>query len=226
MRKYLVILLLLSSTVNSADILETFTDYRETIRRAFDVAIDDEAYASDSTINQFVRISVATLVAPIRSNKKIFTDTTLFLDENYPLDSTITTIYGVYWKSEDSVKALDYVPVGQWSKSLGDLKKFLAESELSFEQRPYYYDFTDDELLLYPVPIRNGDTLKIMALRKVPSLSAVDSLATIPQNYRAPVFHYACYLLARAKQHPLTNNYKADFAESMALVREEKLEAP
>ncbi len=226
MRKYLVILLLLASTSYSADILETFTDYRETIRRAFDVAIDDTDYASDSTLNQFVRISVATLVKPIRSNKKIFIDTTLFLTESYSLDSSITNIYGVYWKSEDSVVALDHVPVGQWSKNLGDLKKFLAESDLPLSARPYYYDFTDDELLLYPVPVKIGDTLKIMALRKVPSLAAVDSLATIPQDYRAPVFHYACYMLARAKQHPLTNNYKADFAESMALVREERVEAP
>ncbi len=218
MRKYLLIILLASS-VQGADILENFKNYRHLIRQAFDVDTVDTDFMDDSTLNQFVRISVITLTAPLQSNKKIFTDTTVFRQKQYALDSTIVTIYDVFWEKQDTIRPLAYMKVGNWSKGIGDLKKFLADEGQSLEKRPYFYDFTDDEILLYPTPINGGDTIKIMALRKVPSLSAVDSLATVPQNYRAPIYHYACWLVARAKQHPLKEDYRLGYTEAIAFLR-------
>lgn len=228
MKKYLVILLLLTSTSQSADILETFKNYRHNIRRCFDVDTSDVGFVSDSTLNEFIRISVITISPTIKATKKIFVDTTVFRRKTYSLDSTIVGIDNVFWEKGDSIKSLTYTPVDQWQAALGDLIKFLAEGE-ELERRPFLYDYTDDELLLYPTPIIGGDTIKIMAWRKIPSIAAVDSLAIIPQNYRSAILHYACYMVARAKQHSLKNDFKDDYREAMSFILSNegsKVEAP
>ena len=204
--------LVLCTPVSAADILGTFSDYTYLLRQAFSVKVSDTFYLSDTIAHQFVRLSVVTLGPMLRGDKAVFHDTTVYHKDHYGLDTTIWGISSVQWIHDDSVKTLDRIPQSLFGKTYKPLAK---TAQTSVERRPYYYDHIEDTLFVFPVPIRNGDTLRIVAWRKVPSIAASDNLSGIPQKYRSPIFHFAAYLIARAKQHPLVGLYRQDYQEAM-----------
>ena len=211
----LFLLLVLPSVLKAADILETFADYSYMLRRAFHQDTANRDFLDDTTANQFVRFAVVTLMPVLRADKAVFTDSLIYAKSAYLLDSTLLGITAVYWFSVDSVKVLDRVPMSLWKLHY---QKLLKDADKALHRRPYFYDYTDDTLFIYPTPVINGDDIRIVGWRKIPSLAAVDSLVNIPQKFRAPIFHYAAWLVARARQHPLLGEYKAAYVESMRFV--------
>jgi len=204
--------LFLSTNVFAADVLGTFSDYTYLLRQSFNVDTSDQAYLSDTIAHQFVRLSVVTLGPMLRGDKAVFHDTTVYHKDHYGLDTTIWGISSVQWVHADTVKTLKWIPQSRFGETY---QQMAAPAQTAVERRPYFYDHIDDTLFVFPAPIRNGDTLRIVAWKKVPSIAASDNLSGIPQKYRSPIFHFAAYLIARAKQHPLTALYRQDYQEAM-----------
>ncbi len=219
MKKIVLILssfvLILSSNAFPADVLDGFTSYSHLSRTMFGVDTADKSFVSDTTIHDLVRLSVITLGPALRGNKGVFFDTTVYHRDMYGLDSTIWGVSSVQWIHGDTVKTLIRIPQNLFGETY---QKFAKAAEGPMERRPYFWDHIDDTLILFPVPIRNADSLRITAWRKVSSISASDNLASIPQKFRAPFVHYAAYLLARAKQHPLVQLYRQDYIDAMSLI--------
>lgn len=224
MKRFILISMLvfvLGTPVSAADILGTFADYTYLLRQSFNVDTSDTGYLSDTIAHQFVRLSVITIVPITHGTKGIFYDTTIYHKDHYNLDTLIWDIYSVQWIHEDTIKTLRRVPQHLFTEAFEKMfpQSLLGEAQTPIERRPYFYDHLDDKngkIFIYPAPIRNGDTLRIIAWSKVHDIVASDHLSNISQKYRSPIFHFAAYLIARAKQHPLVGLYRQDYQEAMA----------
>ena len=200
----------------SADLFETFDDYDRIIRLNLGVAASTTNFLTDTASHDYIRLAVATVVPTVRADKQLYNDTTVYLQSTYTLDSLIIGVLSIRWVSKDSTKVLKYLPSEQWSE---DIAQPLKDNEKSFYRRPQYYDFTDDQLILFPTPIQGGDSLLILGWRRIPSISAVDSLSTIPQNYRVAVLHYATWLIARDNQRSDVVLYRQAFTDAINLLQ-------
>jgi len=213
----LLIVLMLVSTVRSADLLENFTDYRHLMRMNLGVDTTDVEYLPDTNANQFIRVAAVTIVPITQSNKAIFIDTTAYKKSAYDLDSAILGIIAVQWVKQDTIKTFNYLPMEQWNLPFNEQLSDGSE-EFPKSRRPLVYEYIEGKLFLNPTPIMGGDTLRIIAWRKVLDIAVEDSLSTIPQQYRVPVLQYATWLAARSKQHPLTAMFKESYIEAIAIV--------
>lgn len=233
MRKNSIILLivfclLLPVYTQEADVLEGFTDYAAMLRMMFGhepAAVD---FVSDTTANSFLRLSIISLSPILKADKAVFWDTTVYFKSVYALDTTIWGIFGIEWIHADTNQPIDYVPRSEWKRRAKHEGKQiqLRKGVTPFERRPYYYDHIDDTLFLFPTPIIGGDSLRITAWRKVLSISASDNLDQIPQKFRAPIVHYAAWLIARSQQHPLTELYRLGFNESLQMALGASIKVP
>ena len=221
MRRILFILMLvpvlLWSTAQSADLLETYKDYRFMMRQLLGTDTTDKDYLSDTLANQMTRLSVSVVLPATRAIKTVLWDTTEFKKDAYTLDTTVTGIIAVQWRHNDTLKSLVHTPMEQWNQLLikraGD-----ASPNASSDRRPFVYDYIDGTVFIHPIPIEIGDSLRIIAWRRVPSIAAVDSLSLIPQQYRHPIVLYAAWQIARARQHGGAKALHEAFIEAMAMV--------
>ena len=217
MVRSLVVFLLLAGSVGAADFLEDFEAYRNLVRAKLNIDVSATAPLTDTIINDFVREAVITTMPLMRGDKIKVIDTTILRQNVYTLDSTILYIRSVLWNKYDSVKALLYKPQELWYNEVkdGTDPNTTVGKTNGYDKRPSFYDYDDDNLYVFPTPSIAGDTLEIYAYRKVPSISAIDSLAVIPQAYRIPVVLYATYLSAFAIGNPNTLAFLAQYEKAL-----------
>ena len=213
MKKILFILLLLiSGNVLSDDYANSFSEYRIQVKNAFGVRTDNSTWVSDTTMNDMIRQAVIAVGPIVRNKKETFSFLTVINQGAYDLDSTVLGLITVYYEKNDIIRTFSYAPKGHWREI------FPKDEKKDYILEPSYYDYIDDKLFLYPTPPVNGDTIKYEAFTKVNSISALDSLSLIPQQYRTAVLDYVCYRVAVLRQHPLTDVYYRNYKESIAII--------
>ena len=216
--------------VGGADILEDFAGYTEMLKMLFHVqsASTNTGFVDDTTAHQFVRLSIITLSPILKADKAMFIDTTRFFQSVYALDTALWGILGVEWVHADTNQPIEYMPRSQWREQTiaRGWPLMLRHATKKQSRRPYFYDHIDDTLFLFPTPIIGGDTLRITGWRKVSSIAASDNLDQIPQKFRAPIVHYAAWLLARARQHRFVNEYRLGFTEALNIALGASVKGP
>lgn len=221
MKKILLIfLLLLPLNVVADDLLDSLRDYQVGLRKAFCVDTASQSFISDAYADFWIRLSIASIVPATKADKAVIYDTTVFRQKTYALDTTIAGISGVQWVKYDTIKPLRYMSMENWQRGYGDLVRSLGDESGALERRPYFYDYSDSNLFLYPAPITGGDSLQIVCWRKTRSLMTDSSFASIPRMYRAAVLHYAAWMIARSKQNPLLEHFRQSYIESIQLAKE------
>ena len=213
MKKLLLVLFLMSQFVTSysADYAGNFAGYRAQVKNAFDVSTSNSTWVTDTVLNDLIRQGIIAVSPIIQARKKTYVTTTTYRVGTYNLDSAVVGVTDVYWSKNDSLKTLVYAPKEKWYQ----VETGLAGVGVGYNSRPSYYDWIDGKLFLYPVPARNGDTIKYEAYCKVSDISAKDSLLQIPQVYRTAVIDYVVYRVALSKQSPLLDAYYRNYVESI-----------
>jgi len=199
-----------------ADFLGTFDNYNDQIHIKLGLATSETSLLSDTNCNQFVREAVIATMPYIRGDKVVLNVTTTYRQNTYSLDSTLLGISAVFWSKNDSLKVLKYTPIENWGEVI---KTETSGKQNGYDKRPSSYDYIDDKLFVYPTPTYPyGDTLHVVAWRKVPDIAAYDSLSVIPQQFRNPILLYATYLAAYSMGHPMTELFKAEYEKAISLV--------
>ena len=211
---FFLLTLLLATSVLSADYADSFSEYRIQVKNALGVEITNSTWVSDTTMNDMIRQAVIAVGPIVRPKKEQFSFITTYMSGTYDLDSTVLGISDIYWRKNDSLKTFTYMPKQSWYQS----EVRVLTGKTGFEMQPTYYDFEDDKLFLFPIPINNGDTIVYDAFTKVIDVSASTDLSTIPQQYRTAILDYVCYRVAVLKQHPLTDIYYRNYQESISII--------
>lgn len=223
MKKLLIALMLLAVGVMATeDYLGKYADYRNQIKRRFNVGVTVTTEPwSDTTLNQFVRDAVVHHSRLMRG--PIFTDKIVSSADvgTYAMDTALVDILGVWWSKNDSTKSFLRVPREQWYTA----KITPLAGKAAFDYRPSYYDWSDSLLWLYPVPDGAGDTIVVQGWRRVPSIAASDNLSVIPQELRPTILDYVVWQIAMATSSPMVQMYMASYQQKLAdlgLRREQK----
>ena len=212
MKRLLICLVLLASTA-SAGFLGSFSGYRTQIKNKLNIAVAATSPLSDSVLNDFVREAVVTNVPLMQGIKVKVIDTLVKRQNAYTLDSTLLYVKSVVWNKYDSVKSLLYLPQELWYSK--EVKTTSGKKE--YDRIPSYYDYDDTYLYLYPSPsVVENDTLEIRGVRRMGSISTLDSLVLIPEVYQTPILLYATYLAAQAISNPMTPLLKVEYEKSLA----------
>ena len=219
MKKLLVLLILLlfCTTIQGADVLEVFQQYRHGIRQS--LGLDTASAAiSDTTLNEYVRRAVFQIIPLLKP--RLIEDLIVTTANNniYSLDTLTIGVSSVQWRRKDSAKSLIYAPREIWYQL--SVNPNLASEENLYNQRPSYYDYADSQIFLYPIPTIASDTFYIMSWYKLPTAFEKDSLFQIPVQYRLAVLGYATYLAGRSRQHPLTEIFYRDYQEIVAILKQ------
>lgn len=214
MKRWLFAILSIPLFATGADFLATMGSAREQIKWTLGYASTvTDGVLADTSLNQFIRegiVTVAPLVAGIKAEQSFVTS---YRVNKYALDTATLTVVSVFWQKNDSIKPLHLVPIGQW----GEQTHRTTSGKNRFLKRPSYYDWTDDNIYLFPSPTSPvADTIKIIAFQKVAGIAVAGTLDSLPQVYRLPVYKYALWRTAGALQHPLTNHYWQDYQQSLA----------
>ena len=209
-------LLLICGNILSSDFCETFEDYEWRIKGKLNLDTASTAI-SDTIMHQHIREAVIKVLPMIRGIKSIDTILTTANAGAYSLDSTVVGVLNVEWFKEDSLKTMLYSPKSGWYQYV---VKGLSGKK-GYEKRPSYYDYIDNLLFMFPIPISGGDSIEVSVYRKVNSISALDSLVLIPQKYRVAILEYATFLAASSIQSPLMAIFEKSFKESVATLRSE-----
>lgn len=212
----IIIVMIFAANVRSADYLETFVDYRWSMRRALGIDTTSQRVLDDTTANQFIRESVNRVLPTLRP--RLIEDTVVIsqYDNTYSLDTLTIGISSVEWRRRDSVKSFIYAPRSVWYQL--DINPNIIDEENPYDQRPSYYDYTDSLIFLYPVPAIASDTVYVLSWYKVPAIISADNLINIPVQFRTAVLRYAIYLVAQSRRHPLTELYLKDYETMIAVL--------
>jgi hypothetical protein len=168
---------------------------------------------TDSVLNQLIREAVVTVNPIIHGYKTTKTFLTSFESSTYPLDSLIG-IMSVQWRHGDSIRSIVYMPREKWVE-LQNQNTWGADNP--YLERPSVYDYTDDQITLFPVPT-SSDTIQIVGFQKIPNITIISQVSQIPQKYRVAILKYATWLVARAKQHPQALTFLNEYHESIAFL--------
>jgi len=209
MIRYLLIIMLISATASGADVLETLSDYRFTIRQQLNLGTlpNDTNVIGDSVLNNIVRLSAVLIVPSIKGDVFETTFVTVRGVSRYRIDSLFVGLFHAEWAKNDSVKSFLYLPKQVWyEKDLMPLN-----TKTGYEARPSYYDYVQDLVLLYPPPHIYDDTIRVMGWKRMAPIASDTLMTAIPQQYRPAVLARALYVAARSIQSPLTNDLKDDF---------------
>lgn len=216
MKKLLFVLLLLfTSSVSGADsYLDDFQHYRHKIRTALGMDTSSTAF-SDTTLNDLVRESIYHIIPTTQFRVREFSFATTYKNGKYALDTSIMEIIAVEWFELDSIKTMIYAPRNIWYS----LPLKLTSTEANpYPSRPSYYDNTDSLIFLYPLPIKAGDSVRILASTQLGD-TAINHPERIPIEFRNAVLKYTTYIAARSRSHPLTQIFWQEYQEAIVNTR-------
>lgn len=216
MKKLLIAILLLAASVGATDFCDSYGSYRNQVKRRLNVPIGTTTgIFADTVMNQIIREGLV-YTTGLRKSAKIVKKVVTTKDiVSYKIDSLIIDVSSVYWSKNDSIKPLQYMPIALWPTVLEGEKDSLT----GYDARPDFYNCSDTALFLAPVTSVTGDTIVVEGYRKIPSISAVDSVAVLPQKYRVIVIAYAVRAMAQALQHPMVEIFDRAFRESVTDIK-------
>lgn len=206
---------LLGTQVHCADFCATFGNYDDQIKRKLGIDPADTTLLPDTVTHDRVREAVIALMPIMQGDKITDSITTSYKQSHYSLDSLMEGVNYVIWSKNDSVKSLLYLPQNLWYQK----EPRTTVGKKGYDLRPSYYDYTDDQIFLYPTPSNAGDTIKIYGYASVSDIAAKDSLHIIPQKYRPTVLLYSTFLCAEAIGSPLTNSLYTQFQQMLDVTR-------
>ena len=184
-------------SVLAADFADDLAEIRLQVKSKLGIAENNITAINDSTLNRFIREAVVTLSPDIIGINRIDTVITLFKQNMYLLDTSVTQVTDVWWRKKDSIKSLTYLPRYQWYQQ--KLRTLMGKKD--YEARPAYFDFLkvrDDTcyLTVYPAPVIHSETLFVLSVAKVENISDATGLSSLSQTDRAKVVNYTAYLTA------------------------------
>lgn len=194
MKKILIALLLLAGSANAGQFLETFSEVRAQARAKLNIN-STSAYLTDSTANQYIREGMLFVNPMMMYDKEVKATVTTFKQNTYTLDTMFVGLISIEMSKNDSVKTLKYVPRGQWYEQYVEK----TTGKTGYDKWPSFYDYSDDQLFLYPTPTRAGDTVKMYGWQKVGDVDTVSTLTKVPEKYRLAVMFYVAYAAADAR---------------------------
>lgn len=199
-----LVLVLLTSQVMAADVLETWSDYSIAARRKLGLDTVSTGYLTDANARAFIREAVVQIVPISGARKEITTIITGYKDYTYTLDSTLVEILAIWWSKNDSIKTLQPLPPSAWSSQPHKTTEGHKNSQ-PFLKRPSFYHRVDTLLLIFPPPaVVWGDTLRIEGIHRIKIVLTDSTLTEIPQQYRIPVLNYVTWCAAFARQDTRT----------------------
>lgn len=212
MKRITLIALLIASSVLSAEYLSTFSAVRSEVKSALNIS--GTTYVSDSTLNGFIREAIVTTNPTLRGNKTVTSFVTSYYQNTYSIDTLLIDILSVEWSYNDSVKSLVYVPRSKWYEQAHKETK----DKSGYEKRPSFFDFTDDQIFLYPTPTKTGDTIRVLGVSRITGMDTLSSLATVPEEYRPAILKYVIWKVASSKQHPLSDRYYNEYVMARDMI--------
>lgn len=215
MRRWLVAIMLLSlaGSAQAGQFLETFDEVRAQARAKLNI-LSTSAYLTDSTANQYIREGMLALNPMVMYDKEVKTTVTTFKQNTYSLDTMMIGLISVEFSDGDSVKTLKYVPRGLWFEQY----THKTGGKTGYEKLPSFYDYSDDQLFVYPTPTRAGDTIKMYGWQKVGDLDTVSTLTKLPEAYRIAILHYVVYAAAEARSDPRTDRFFQNYQRATAVI--------
>lgn len=212
----LICILGLACSAN-AQILNTFTEVIKQARNDLNVDTADTDYLPAREGNARIRSGMSLvnrLLGDNRTNTAVVTAVNTY---KYGLPDSLTgtpdtvvlahsSITSVQWISADSNKTLIYVPRNLWSEQ----EHKQTKGQINWLAHPSNYDFYDDTIYLNPIPSM-VDTIYVTTIDNIYGLDTVTTLAKIHEDYRDAILKRVVYLTARARQHPLLQDYKDDY---------------
>lgn len=193
--------------------LDSLRHYQRDMRRHLNVDTASSNYCTDAVAGTLIRESIMTLLPVIRGKKTTWSTATTYRQGTYSLDSAALGIAAVVWSLNDSLKSLVYVPKSKWY----EMNHKSTSEKQDYLKRPSYYDYDDDNLYVFPVPTKAGDTLRISGWQHVAGLGAATDLSSIPQAYRPVILSYAVYLFARGKSKQNAEMFYRDLQFTITL---------
>ena len=198
MKKWLVIFLLLASSVSAGSFLDTRTNYYQQTRRKLGYEIGSTGLLSDTVAHCLLSEAVSAVLTPSKGLKRLTFITTTFEQNKYALDTTMIGIEDVWWQKNDSLKILKPIPISLWDTQE---HKTTKGQKLGYLKRPSFYDRTDSLLVLFPIPTQPvGDTLWIKGWHRFGDIDTTTSLVIIPEQFRLPILYYLTWSAADARQ--------------------------
>lgn len=216
----LFLTLLLACNALGADFAGSFSEYRSQIRLLLGLTTTNTTYGSDSTFNQCIRQSVIAVNPIIKGKKQTYKVAISSSVDSYTLDTGIIAVDNVEIFRTKTLKQLKYVS----RETFWQMPKDDNAGKTGKPALPDYYDWTDGSIYIWPPPevssvgTTSGDSLRITATKQIPSIAAVDSLVIIPQEYRTAIVQYATWLVARSRNHPMTEIFRRDAIEAIQMV--------
>ena len=217
MYRILFLLILLCSSVQSSDYLDSLRNMQVAIRSALHFDTLATGGLTDEETQRWIQEAVVTTMPLMRGIKGVDSFVTAGNQIAYSLDSTILGITSVRWSKNDTLKLLQYVPMEQWFevlkvvKTSDEIGKTLGKLKPA-DKRPSFYDYIDNEIYLYPVPtFPTGDTIKIVSWKKMTNILSDSSFTTIPTEYRVVILKYALWRAASSLEVPLAQLYYQDY---------------
>lgn len=230
-RNWLILVVVLSSQAFASDYLSTNATVIIYARSALGVSLTNTTYLSDSTGALWIRGGIAEIEPLLKTIKSVDSFITAYKQGVYALDSTVVGITGVLWSKNDSTKSLVFMPKEQWYKLVPEKDK-KDDTKSGYDIRPGYYDFDDDRIYLFPVPVVDAnvaggiaDTIKIFSWKSNSNNAAFDTtstLATMPQQYRKAVLQYVIWQAGQARQSVMSQVFKQDYNETLGKISQSK----
>lgn len=213
MRRITILFLVVAASgVMAGQYLATFAQVRSEVKNSLNIT--GTTYVTDSTLNGFIREGIVTVNPILRGVKATSAFVTSVRQNTYNLDSLTIGIMSVEWAKGDSVKTLTYMPRHLWYERLTKT----VFQEIEYAARPSYYDYTDNQIFLYPTPIISGDTIKVLGFKRITGIDTLTTLSAMPEAYRAAVYKYVLWRVAASKQHPMTQVYYGEYVAARDLI--------
>ncbi len=208
MKKLLLALLLMVSSVSAADYLGTYANLYAQVRVNMGLDSASSGPMSNAEMGILTRQGLMEAANIAHAIRKIRVATTTRGTYAYALDTSVIGVSGAEWVKGDTVKPL--VLIGDQSFKAESYRGGLV-GQHGMLGRPSWYRVTDDSLYLYPVPWITGDTIKMYTWEKPRNIDTLSTFAQLEPQYRQVVFHYVLWRVALAKTHPAATIFQNEY---------------
>lgn len=219
----LVLLLLVPVSLRSADFLDTQGDVANMVQNCLGKKTSTTSIA-DTTITKFAKMAAIDVNNATQALALADTILTTAYQENYTADS-MQAIWKIYFISKDTLINLVRVKIKDWD-TIYITPEILDpdddDAEDNIRSLPSHYDMENNRFIVYPIPVRAGDTLIVEGLRKIVNIESDSSFpGQLGLNYRTAIVYRTCYLVARSlKYSPSTiQGWADDYKEAITTIR-------
>lgn len=193
----LVVVLLPCLTLSADDFADSLLEQCALVKGNLGYRTDTDQLP-DSVVAKFIRMATIHVNNVLVGNKVTDTEVTVAYQEAYAVDSLIRPI-SVRFISKDTLISLKSVPVANFVDMYEEPQELTGKTKYS--AHPAFYDWVENTILLYPMPVIASDTIIIEGLGKIEGIMADTTFPSdIPIYFRPAVLFYATYLTAVSLQ--------------------------